>query len=273
MFLGLERRKYTHSSRMIRGVLLGLVTALVYWWSVIYFQGYVGNIENYLWVVLLTFIPIIGGVYGLYLSQVWGGWKSVFGKGVILLSLGLIGWSTGDIIWSYYNLFLQVEIPYPGWADLGFFSIVPFWFVGMLYIARAGGATFALKKTSGKLLVVTIPLVVFVVSYFLFLQDKTLLQEDFLKMFFDIAFPLGDALTASVALSALLLMARFLGGRMRLPIMVLIIGFVFQYLADFSFSYTSTVETYFNANWVDLLYLLAQFTVSYGVASLVPDGA
>lgn len=256
---------------LVKGVLIGLYGALVYWWLVIFFKGSMGETENYLWVILLTFIPIIGGVYGLYVSRIWGGWKSIFGRGVLLLSLGLIGWSMGDLIWSYYNLVLKTEVPYPGIADFGFFSIVPLWFFGMLYIARAGGANFALRQVSGKIYIILIPIIVFAISYYLFLRDKIFFQDDALKSFFDIAYPLGDMLTATIAISALFLMARFLGGRMRVPIIILVIGFIFQYLADFSFSYTSTVGTYFNASWVDLFYLTAQFVVSIGVASLVPE--
>lgn len=262
-----------HGSGLIRGILLGLYGALVFWWVVIFRSGYVGRLDNYAWVVLLTVIPVVGGLYGLYLARFWGAFRSVFGRGVLFLALGLLGWSFGDFVWSYYNIFRQVEVPYPSVADFGFFSIVPFWFLGMTQIARASGARYALRTARGKILLVAIPILVFVLSYYLFLADKTIEQGDPLKVFFDIAYPLGDMFTASAAVLALLLTAGFLGGRMRVPILVLIVGFIVQYLADFSFSYTSTTGTYFNASWVDMLYLTSQFIVSFGVAMLVPPEA
>jgi hypothetical protein len=248
----------------------GLYVALVYWWLILYFGGSVGELQNYLWVILLTCIPIIGGINGLFIARSWGGWNTIFGRGIALLSLGLVGWSLGDIVWSFYNIVLKVEVPYPSFADVGFFSIVPFWFIGMIYIARAGGARFQLRDKRGKALVIFIPVVVFIVSYYLFLNGKAISGDSVLATFFNIAYPLGDMLTASAALSAWILMKRFLGGRMRLPIIILICGFLFQYLADLSFSYASTDGTYYNADWIDLFYLTSQFVVSVGVALLSP---
>ena len=249
--------------------IFGLYAALIYWWLVLHATHSVGATGNYMWVILLTFIPIIGGINGLFISHVWGGWKSVLGKGIGFLSLGLIGWAIGDLIWSFYTIVLKVEVPYPSWADLGFFSIVPFWFIGMIYMARAGGAKFGLRGKGGKMFLVIIPIIVFIVSYFLLLRGKAI-SGDPLTAFFDIGYPLGDMLTASAALSALVLMSKFLGGSMRLPILVLIIGFVFQYLADLFFSYASAAGTYYNADWIDILYLTAQFVVSCGVGLLLP---
>ena len=243
----------------------GMFFALVYWWVVLNLTKSVGNINNYSWVILLTLIPIIGGINGIFISRSWGGWKSILGRGIMLLSLGLIGWGLGDLVWSFYTIVLKVEVPYPSLADVGFFSIVPFWFTGMIYIARAGGAKFGLREKKGKAFVILVPLIVFVISYFLLLKGKAI-SSSFLTAFFDVGYPLGDMLTASAALSALVLMSKFLGGSMRLPILVLIVGFIFQYSADLFFSYASGAGTYYNGDWIDLLYLTAQFTVSAGVA-------
>ena len=111
---------------------------------------------------------------------------------------------------------------------------------------------------------------VFIISYYLFLSGKAVSGDSTLATFFNIAYPLGDMLTASAALSAWILMKKFLGGKMRLPIIILVFGFLFQYLADLSFSYASTNGTYYNADWIDLFYLTAQFVVSCGVALLSP---
>lgn len=254
---------------MAKKALVILTLIVTAWWLKLFFTHSEGQLENYIWVVVLTFVPIIGGINGLIIAKKWGGWSSIFGRSVIFISLGLLGWAFGDTVWSYYNIFQKVEVPYPSLADFGFFSMVPFWSLGMFFLFQAAGGKYALKSLAGKVLLLFLPLVGFVLSYFLFLKDKTFDGGSMLKSFFDIAYPLGDMITISAALLVLVLTARILGGRMRVPIIVLILGFIFQYIADFSFSYTSTTGAYFNGSWVDMAYLLAQFFVSFGLAGFL----
>src|SRR6185436_12711456 len=72
-------------------------------------------------------IPLIGGIYGLFLSRHWGGWNSKVGRAVMLLSLGLITWGIGIVIWLYYNIIMHVEVPYPSLADAAFILSWPLW--------------------------------------------------------------------------------------------------------------------------------------------------
>lgn len=253
---------------MAKKLLIILTLIVSVWWVEIFYTNARSQLQNYLWVVLLTFVPLIGGINGLLIARKWGGWQSIFGKCIIFISLGLLGWSFGDFVWSYFNLVEQIEVPYPSVADLGFFSIVPLWFLGIVYLLKTLKAKFAFKSWDGRALLIILPLSAFVITYFLFLKDKTFFEGgDPIKSFFDIAFPLGDVIILSLALLAFASALKFLGGRMKKPIMILILGFFFQYITDFSFSYTSSTGEYFNGSWVDMLYLVAQFFVSYGLAS------
>lgn len=247
-------------------IILTLIVSL--WWIEIFLTGSRAQLQNYLWVVLLTFVPVVGGINGLLISRKWGGWDSIFGKCIIFISLGLLGWSFGDFAWSYFNLVEKIEVPYPSVADIGFFSIVPFWLIGLIYLLKTTRAKFVFKSWDGKILLVVLPITAFIISYFLFLKDKALFDgESFAKSFFDLAFPLGDVIILSLSLLAFVSAVKFLGGKMKLPIMILIAGFFFQYITDFSFSYTSSTGEYFNGSWVDMFYLVSQFLVSYGLAS------
>ena len=61
---------------------------------------------------------------------------------------------------------------------------------------------------------------------------------------------------------------KYLGGRFRTPVFVTLLGFVIMFLADFSFSYTTTVGTYYNGNTADLLFALAMTVISIGITSI-----
>jgi len=41
-----------------------------------------------------------------------------------------------------------------------------------------------------------------------------------------------------------------------------------MYFADFSFSYTTTVETYYNGSFPDLLFAIAMSVISIGITSM-----
>ena len=109
---------------MAKKVLLIFTLIALIWWFRLFFLKLQGTIENELWVVFFTFIPFIGAINGLLVSKKWGGWKSVFGKSILLISLGLLGWAIGNFIWSYFSLVQKIAVPYPSIADIFFFSIV-----------------------------------------------------------------------------------------------------------------------------------------------------
>src|SRR5688500_5294104 len=48
-----------------------------------------------------------------------------------LLGLGTLSWSGGMLAWSWYELVLQVETPFPSLADLGYLLMFPFMFAGL----------------------------------------------------------------------------------------------------------------------------------------------
>src|SRR3990167_9452901 len=171
--------------------------------------------NNLYGVLFLGFIPVIGGINGLIIARRWGSFKSAVGRAIIFLSLGLISWGLGTYIFSgIYNFLLQVEVPYPSLADVGYIISLPLWVYGMVQLSRAMGATYGLKSSKGKVFLLIIPCFVIAISYYL------------------LVFVARDGV--------------------------------------FSFSYTTTIETFFPANWVDLLFTSAVFVLSMGVSILDP---
>ncbi len=53
-------------------------------------------------------------------------------------ALAFAGWSTGQCIWSWYQIVKHVDTPSPSWADAGYLSIVPFALVALAIFARNG---------------------------------------------------------------------------------------------------------------------------------------
>lgn len=251
--------------------LTGFFIALVIWWFTIQFSGITDTPFNLAFAFAYGLIPIIGGVFGLMESQKWGLLASKMGKALFFISLGLVTWGMGEMIWSYYNFILQVEVPYPSLADASFIVSWPLWTIGVLFMSFATGAKFGLRNVGGKVLLGLIPLAAIFLSYYLLIavarQGSFEIAGGPVKIFFDLAYPIWDVVILTTALLVYGLSLDFLGGKFKWPVIVTLLGFGVNYFADFGFSYTTTVETFYNGSWVDLLFMSAMFILSFGVNS------
>lgn len=259
------------SSKILTFFYIGLLV----WWVTIFTRGISETTENYLYSFIYGLMPLIWGLLGLRNSFRWGGFGSLLGKSLAFLSLGLLAWATGNLIWAYYNLVVKIAVPYPSLADFFFIQSFPLWAVGIFFLSKVIGMVFSVRRLKGKIILFGLPLLAMAMSYYLLFEVARGgiidLEGGGLKLFLDVAFPIWDAILLTLTLLAFGLSLNYLGGKFRWPIITLLLGFGVNYLADFSFSYTTTLETFFVGNWVDLLFATAMFLVSLGVSLLDPQ--
>lgn len=252
--------------------LLGYVFVMFIFWSGMYASGLKDLEVNKFWGIGINFIPLFGGVFGVFTSRHWGGIKSAVGKGIIFLSLGLISWSAGNWVWSYYNFFLSNNVPYPSLADAGYILAVPLWMAGMYYLSKATGVKYGLKNKFGQIYLLIIPIICFLSSYYLLVsiaRDGSISDGgDLLKVFFDFAYPIGDAIIVTIALLVYGLSFKYLGGKYKWPVFVTLFGFILMFFADFSFSYETTLGTYYDGDASNLLFISALFLMGFGITSI-----
>ena len=240
------------------------------YWAILYFQGTKEQGVNHYYQVAEGFIPFLGGIVGIYKARRWGLFKSKLGAALCYISLGIFSWGIGQMLWSvYYNLMQHTEVPYPSLADVGFVLAIPFWSIGIYYLSKATGAHFSLKHLRGKIILFVIPILATLASYYLLYVvargGSISLDGDRLKLFFDFAYPIGDLLILTLSLLIYGLSFSYLGGKYKISILSIILGFIVMYIADFSFSYTTTNLTYFNGHWVDILFPTAMTLMAVGV--------
>lgn len=259
------------SSKVLTFFYIGLLV----WWLTISARGISETTENYLYSFVYGFIPLIWGLIGLRNSFLWGSFRSLMGKSITFLSLGLLAWAIGNIIWAYYNLILKIPVPYPSPADFVFIQSFPLWAIGIFFLSRVTGMVFSLRRVKGRIFLFVLPIVAIAVSYYLLFMvargGVVDTEGGTLKLFLDIAFPVWDVIILTLALLVFGLSFKYLGGRFKWPIIILLFGFGVNYTADFSFSYTTTLETFFVGNWVDLLFATAMFLLSFGINNLDPS--
>lgn len=223
------------------------------------------SINNYYGTIL---VPLIGGVSGLYyfikrIDQ-WGKYRL---KVIFFLSTTLILWAVGTIIFTYYTLASDTEVPYPSAADLAYFFCGTLSVVGVYYVACWLGIKEKLKEFPSKIILVAVSIIVFGITYDLYSQvfRQDIAQSvSLMKIGLDIFYPLTDAFNLLFISLGLLLTREKLFKRWN-PILYIYVGSFFSYSANFFFSYSTTNNTYVVGNWIDLMFSIAMSLMAVGV--------
>lgn len=191
--------------------------------------------------------------------------------GWLLIALSTLSWAIGEAIWSYYELALRIEVPFPSLADLGYLAAVPLAGAGLLSLpatrtgARVRAAFDGLIIASA--LLCTSWLLVIGPLY----SDRS---ESIVETVIGLSYPLGD-----VALITLVLITA-LNSRhgMRRPLLFLGAGLVAFSVADSAFAYLTLNELYFSGHPIDIawgigyaLMAIAPFSVGQEDTASDPD--
>lgn len=251
-------------------ILVWYLLFLIVYWVILFQSGEKTSFYNLLYSFLFSLIPLIGGLIGLAKSKIWGMLKSAVGKAIFFISLGIFLWGSGSMVWSYYNFFLGEPAPYPSLADLGFAPSIFFYGLGAIYLSKATGAKYGLRNNFAKVFVALAPIVLLALSYYVLVviaRGGVLVPPDEtpLKIVLDIAYPLGDFLALTIAVIISGLSFKYLGGRYLYDIISILIGLAVMTVADAVFSYTTTVGTFYNGQFGDLLLTFGLFLLTFGI--------
>jgi hypothetical protein len=200
-------------------------------------------------------IALLGGTAGIIISRQWGGWNSMIGRSIMMFSIGLLLQEFGQLVYAYYAIVKEVEVPYPSIGDVGFFGSVIFYIYGAFLLAHASGAAVTIRNLGNKILALLVPVLLLGTSYWLFLKGYEFDWSNALTVILDFGYPLGQAVYIAIALLAFLLSYKLLGGLMRNKILFIIFALVAQYVADFNFLFQVSRETWNTAGYGDLLYM------------------
>jgi diguanylate cyclase len=250
-------------------VAVSFMAVVVALWGYLFLTNTTEGNLNYLFSFLFGLTPLIGGAIAMVQSRVWGGVKSAVGRAVFFIGLGVFCWGVGEAIWSYYNFVLAVPAPYPSLADIGFAPSIFFYGLGAIYLSRATGARYGLRNPLAKIFVFIAPFAVLALSYYLQVvvaRGGVFIPEGDtdLKFLLDIVYPLGDFVGLTIAVIVSGLSFKYLGGRYLPDIIAILLGLAVMYVGDVIFAYTTSVGTYYNGSFGDLILATGTFLLTYG---------
>jgi hypothetical protein len=221
------------------------------------------NSDIYTYVYFL--LPLYGGYVGLQTAKLWGGSKSAVGKAILGFASGLLLQVFGQLSYAYYLLFMGQDVPYPSIGDVGFFGSIFCYIYAVYQLAQASGSRFSLKSISYKLISLFLPFVLLAISYVVFINGQVLDTTNLLKLILDLGYPLGQSIYISLALLALILSGKYLGGMLKTAVLIILFGLITQYIADFMFLYEASRGIWEAGQINDLVFLTAYFLTSLGI--------
>ena len=163
-----------------------------------------------------------------------------------LIGVSALSWGLGEVAWSYYELVLGRQVPFPSLADVGYLLAVPFAIAGVLYFPSAPSRLTSLARTvldglliAGSLLIISWATVLGTV--YRSGSDSVLAQ------LISLAYPASDVVIATM----IIILAARAPKTARLPLYLLAGGLLANLLADSGFAYLTTTNTYGPGSVVD----------------------
>lgn len=184
----------------------------------------------------------------------------------VALAAGLASWLVGDAIWAIYELRLDVEVPFPSLADVGYLLFYVFTlFVLVILPTGNAGATLARLFLDGLLLAVSLFALAWVSGLDAVIAAGGTDPFSFGLSFF---YPLADL--ALFTMAGLMLLRA--GPGQRLTISLLAAGIAAVAIADSVFLYLDANGTYLSGNFIDILWAtgLALMAAAALVAARAP---
>jgi signal transduction histidine kinase len=161
-------------------------------------------------------------------------WAATQASGRDRLAWSLMGisaglWGAGEIVWSIYEVGLNVQTPYPSLADVGFLSAVPFAIAGIRAFWSAPHGTPARWRVWFDGVIVSLALTSTAWAFGL----RAVWQSDSSTKLLDLAYPVSDILIGTILILAIRRANQQQAGRMAF----LLAGIVCYSIADSAFAY------------------------------------
>jgi len=249
-------------------ITIALFVAGAVWWVGLKLTVDTDHIQNQVFAAVYGLMALLGGALGIASARSWGGWKSVMGKAIYLLSFGLLAQEFGQLTYSFYIYFQHIEVPYPSIGDIGYFGSIIFYIFAVFFLGKATGSGVTLRSFKNKIQAVLIPAALLALSYFAFLRGYEFDWSAPLTVFLDFGYPFGQALYLALAISIYLFSRKVLGGVMKKPTIFLLFALVFQYFSDYVFLYQANRGIWYAGGVNDFMYFVSYTLMTLGLIQL-----
>jgi diguanylate cyclase (GGDEF)-like protein/PAS domain S-box-containing protein len=185
-------------------------------------------------------------------------------RGWALLGASALSWGLGNAVWTFYELGLGRDVPFPSLADVGYLSAVPFGVIALLSFPSAPNGLASRVRSLLDGLIMG--------GSFLFISWALVLgpvyragADSMQSRIIGLAYPIGDVLTITIVV-IVAIRTRDDG---RVPLALIAGGLVALTVADTGFAYLTVRDAYTSGTLTDSGWVIGFLLI--GLAALRPS--
>jgi hypothetical protein len=180
------------------------------------------------------------------------------GKAWLLFLGTAISWFIAETTWTVYELGYHLN-PFPSPADAFYIAGYPCLFLFLIYYLKP------FKKLISRKMIISASLIsisVLIPSLYMTIDNNS--DESKFAIVLGIIYPIADAIVLVPALIGIFL---FFRGEVNFLWTLLLIGILFEVIADTGFQYFTMDNSYYTGHPVDILFIWSYIMYSFGVYS------
>ncbi len=184
----------------------------------------------------------------------------------LLLSLGTASWALGQVVWTYYEVVLGREVPFPSLADVGFVAFPLVTAVGLLswWGSRDGAVAWGRDLLDGAIIAGSLVALSWVTTLGAVVGAG---GENWLSISLSLGYPIGDVVLATLVLLALARDDRDERG----TLLLVAAGLGGLALADSAYVYLVTVGSYSSGDLISVGWATGFLLVAAGALLVRAD--
>jgi hypothetical protein len=205
----------------------------------------------------LIFIPVPASVVILTMILTKrNGLTGSHGKAWLMFTIFAVMWFVAEQVWLVNELVYK-EKPFPSSADFFYLLGYPFYFIfSILYIHPFKNAI------SKKMIVITSIIAVVILIPNLYMTFDNNSGESEFAIILGAIYPIADAI---VLIPAMIGVTLFFRGKVNFLWSLLLIGMIFEVVADTGFQYITLDDSYYTGHPIDILFLWSYLLFSFGL--------
>ena len=178
----------------------------------------------------------------------------------LIIGAGVLAWGVGELVWVTYEYFLDMEVPYPGTADVFYVLGYPLIFAGVLLLPnvkpqRLERVRLSIDAVAGSMALAAIMWVSYLGNQIYFDPEVGLLEQ-----LINVMYPFGDVI---LLVGLMILTVRKSSNRYDIRLIALAVGMVINAVADVVYILQIEADTYVSGGPSDALWL-----IGYGAFAL-----
>ena len=170
-----------------------------------------------------------------------------------LFGAGVLSWSAGQMVWTWYESVLGLAVPYPSPADWGYLGLPPLAAAALLSLPLAAPTVAGQARTILDGLIVASSMLL--VSWIIVLRPVIKAGGETLTLLLSLAYPLGDVVVITIVIYTWM-RARHLDQRLPLPLPLVGTGLLAFSISDSGFTYLTTTGAYSSGSLIDIGWFL-----------------